>query len=361
MLFEMNRQVVVFAAATLAALAFFVPPAGAAVHATIVGSDADVFAGIGDFSTGADHGMDLTITPDGATYHVSDPAGLSAGSGCTVISATEADCAAPTNLDATFDFEGFDFPDSVIVDGPWTLGKGRNGGPNGSLMQFRGGEDVFEGAYGSVQVSMGMGNDTVTLPGDDDASLDDLVIGDDGNDTVDAGPGNDTIGQFGAESGDDDFEGGPGRDLLIGDTGSDRLSGGPGPDSVDGSRDGDDSDQLFCGDGDDYAFAGPQDSVSSDCENLYQEVSCPDTCDVTIGVTAPPPGSGKRSGGKQIVLAKKKYTIKGKRKLKVPFIESGVRKALRGRSQAPALEKIVKKAKSKDTTKVNFDLTSDTA
>ncbi len=84
---------------------------------------------------------------------------------------------------------------------------------------------------------------------------DDLLIGDDANDSIDGGAGNDTI------------RGLAGNDTLIGGTGSDNISGGDGNDAISGSTNGgtlDDNapDTLTGGAGNDVFFPGNGDLIT---------------------------------------------------------------------------------------------------
>jgi Ca2+-binding RTX toxin-like protein len=83
---------------------------------------------------------------------------------------------------------------------------------------------------------------------------DDVILGSDGDDTIDAGDGLDYVC---GGPGDDDIFGGDGGDVLRGDTGDDDVSGGTGSDTLfgDGGNDtiagGFDYDIQLGGDGDD--------------------------------------------------------------------------------------------------------------
>ena len=79
---------------------------------------------------------------------------------------------------------------------------------------------------------------------------DDLIVGRDGDDSIDGADGHDTA--FGAE-GDDDLTGGAGHDWLFGGEGDDTLDGGDGNDRLIG---GEGADTLAGGDGDDTLTGG---------------------------------------------------------------------------------------------------------
>jgi Ca2+-binding RTX toxin-like protein len=83
----------------------------------------------------------------------------------------------------------------------------------------------------------------------------DVIVGTEGKDTVDAKAGNDTIcglggdDQLTADAGDDYVDGGSGKDTLKGSSGADTLIGGDNDDSLDGD---DGNDVLIGGNGNDF-------------------------------------------------------------------------------------------------------------
>lgn len=87
-----------------------------------------------------------------------------------------------------------------------------------------------------------------------DASKDNIVIGKEGDDTINTGDGNDNIS---AKGGNDLIEAGEGDDLISGGEGDDKILGGPGDDYIIGGegndivRDGPGNDFINLGDGDD--------------------------------------------------------------------------------------------------------------
>ena len=63
----------------------------------------------------------------------------------------------------------------------------------------------------------------------DGTNGDDVIVGSDGDDNIDAGPGDDWVC---GGPGNDSLDGGDGNDVVIGGTGDDGPSGGPGNDTV---------------------------------------------------------------------------------------------------------------------------------
>jgi Ca2+-binding RTX toxin-like protein len=86
------------------------------------------------------------------------------------------------------------------------------------------------------------GNDTI----DAFSSMDDLIYGGPGNDSITAGPGNDTI------------DAGEGNDTVFGEDGNDNIYGGSGDDSLDGGAG---NDRLFGNAGRDVLVGGPGDDL----------------------------------------------------------------------------------------------------
>ena len=97
---------------------------------------------------------------------------------------------------------------------------------------------------------------------------DDIIYGNDGDDTINGGIGNDTI--YGKD-GNDSINGGNGNDSIYGDAGNDTLNGGAGNDSIYGGADNDaingdagndtiygdvGNDTIYGGAGDDYIEGG---------------------------------------------------------------------------------------------------------
>ena len=98
----------------------------------------------------------------------------------------------------------------------------------------------------------------------DGTNGDDVIVGSDGDDNIDAGPGDDWIC---GGPGDDSLDGGDGDDVVIGGTGDDGPSGGPGNDTVVGGAGDDDPeggpghDFIVGGDGDDWIKSSDDDEV----------------------------------------------------------------------------------------------------
>lgn len=102
------------------------------------------------------------------------------------------------------------------------------------------------GSLTTINVEAGDGNDQI-LGSDEFAES---LLGNDGNDTIDAGDGNDTID---AGDGNDSVVGGLGNDSIDGDDGDDTIDAGDGTDTVTG---GDGADSIDGGTGNDTIDAG---------------------------------------------------------------------------------------------------------
>lgn len=146
-------------------------------------------------------------------------------------------------------------------------------------------EDI-EFVDGALNVSAGVGNDTVVGgSGDDQIELGsgaDAATGGAGDDVVDLGSGNDIYGSQAAELalsaalgntelGDDTVSGGSGDDQIIDLFGSNTLDGGAGNDVIDASdstdEDGVTADRVSGGDGDDVFVVDQGDIVSTGLGN----------------------------------------------------------------------------------------------
>ncbi len=128
------------------------------------------------------------------------------------------------------------------------------------------GADTLYGSEGSSPSPIGKdtlrggsGNDLIT--GGDETSPGDLIIGGNGDDTINAEGGDDTVrGNAGADS----ILGGTGDDCLRGDAGDDTIQGGDGDDAISGNKGADsllgeaDNDDLTGGPGDDILDGGTQ-------------------------------------------------------------------------------------------------------
>ncbi len=82
-----------------------------------------------------------------------------------------------------------------------------------------------------------------------------VIIGTDGDDTINSGDGNDNIS---AGKGNDTINGGDGNDLVSGGAGNDKIIDGPGDDYI---ISGEGNDTVKLGDGNDYINLGPGDDT----------------------------------------------------------------------------------------------------
>ena len=156
-------------------------------------------------------------------------------------------------------------------------------GINDGIVQGTAGDDIINPDIPYVDADGDVvDNNDAILPGD--TGNDDLILGFEGNDSIDAGDGddrvfggadNDTIdGGVGndvlsGDDGDDVIEGGDGDDMLFGNDGNDDLSGGDGMDKLEGGH-GDDTltggagnDDLWAGAGNDRIVGGDGDDVAN--------------------------------------------------------------------------------------------------
>ena len=116
------------------------------------------------------------------------------------------------------------------------------------------GDDVICGEGGADTIVAGAGNDTV-FGGDGADTIqasrgDDVVYGNGGDDVVRGGKGTDILN---GGSGNDDLRGDKGKDTINGDSGNDKIRGDKGSDSIDG---GSGSDELRGGQKDDVINGG---------------------------------------------------------------------------------------------------------
>ena len=163
------------------------------------------------------------------------------------------------------------------------------------------GDDVILGTEGRDTINAGAGRDVICgLGGDDVINAGDgadIVFGGEGNDVINAGQGRDVVDAgagndfvsggkgkdtISGSSGDDDLRGNEGTDTLLGGAGDDSLRGGQKADSLAGGA-GSDSlvggtrpDVLDGGTGlDDYNGGGGLDTCVADPSNLIEDrVSC---------------------------------------------------------------------------------------
>lgn len=171
------------------------------------------------------------------------------------------------------------------------------------------GDDAISGRGGADQIDAGPGNDTVN--GDDDHAGSSPGFGTapppapSGNDQISGGPGDDSLRGSG---GDDHISGGEGDDNISGGLGADVMDGGPGLDRTEPGTNlmnigtaasgqqaigGEDNvaDDISCGTETDSVFPATGDLVSTDCESVGQELTCPantsGSCPVTIDLSMP--------------------------------------------------------------------------
>jgi len=161
----------------------------------------------------------------------------------------------------------------------------------------RGGEDEIYGGYLADFLAGGRGGDiyfggkgTDSLNEDFFDSGRDEMNGGPNNDLIEAGVGNDILrGQAGDESeagdptdaamfgglGNDQLYGGTGDDSMEGEEGTDEHYGGPGNDFIDAANEErfatDAPDVVDCGDGFDTAVVLPNDTVSENCEDVFND------------------------------------------------------------------------------------------
>lgn len=140
-----------------------------------------------------------------------------------------------------------------------------DGGTGRDLIRAGGGNDTVTGGAGADEAWLGAGNDTY-LDGDDEGATDnDVVYGEDGDDTITTGNGDDQIDggdgddRLGGRAGHDILFGGRGADILWGASGNDQLRGDDGDDEIFGGSGGD---HLLGGAGNDLMEGGSGDDVA---------------------------------------------------------------------------------------------------
>jgi Ca2+-binding RTX toxin-like protein len=187
-------------------------------------------------------------------WSVGDTAGLTAGPACTRIDRTTAQCAAPGAQDRR---------PEVLVDLKDRSDRATaydNGG--GPLVTIEGGagQDVISNAVtGTARVLGQEGDDTITAgphggsalleggAGDDDITLGDFAF----FASLDGGPGDDRIERIPTGSGPggpdpEQLDGGGGDDVILGTYNPEIVRGGPGDDRINGGGGGD---EIDCGRG----------------------------------------------------------------------------------------------------------------
>jgi Ca2+-binding RTX toxin-like protein len=145
--------------------------------------------------------------------------------------------------------------DEITVDPTLTVETLIYGGDGDDTIQGGSGKDRIYGEEGNDFIQARGGNDTVrggdgmdTIEG---GSGDDSLFGDDAIDSIKGDDGNDLI--VGGQGGDFLY-GGAGNDKLLGESGTDTLNGGDGDDYLSGGQD---DDTLNGGDGKDTLVGGP--------------------------------------------------------------------------------------------------------
>jgi hypothetical protein len=310
---------------------------------------------------------------------------------CSQVSTTEVTCpssAAATNpIAADMGRES----DKLAIDAAPEHTAQVNLGPGGD--EFQGGAEkdyAFgywganpEGADGGDLIKTGGGNDQVFgdfgpnfgIGGDDELHGEeggDVLSGHAGDDDLYGGPDGDTLaGDFEMyipeEAATDNSP--PGNDLLDGGSGEDNIYAGPGADTVQGGPDRDQilsyqddgaADDIACGeDPGDYVWFGENDLVASDCEIVLLYAQCPqgEECEAIVSVTTDSASGARSAGGaaSRLVLAKEKYEIKGRKKLRAKFNPDKVSEALASTDEVDVVRKVVvavsQRNKKKDATR----------
>ncbi len=216
-------------------LAAVVAAAGLALAAPGIASGATVSVSNGKatFTAAPGEVNNLTLStqlhPLGVTFSDSGAGSVTAGSGCTQVTATTVGCAEPITR---------------------------------------------------VAVDLGDGNDTLT----DKLSLTPVTAdGGSGDDVLTGGAPDDTL--IGG-AGDDVLNGGGGNDTLDGGPGTDSFDGGPGNDTI-LSRDGV-AESIVCDAGTDTVTSDYSDTAGSDCEAVDASTAPVLTVAPPGGVTSPP-------------------------------------------------------------------------
>lgn len=290
------RKTLLLAAVTLGTLGTHLAGAAPAAASTVQLDGAtltyDAAPGEANRLTVSSSGGTLTVTDTGAT--------VTAGAGCTFVSATKATC--PAAGVAAMAISTGDMNDTASVSAtqvPTTF----DDGPGNDTMTGGGAPDTFISGTGSDTFHGGAGNDVVdyssrTAPvtvsldnvandgeaGENDnvgtdvqvvigGAGNDRITGSSGSDSLYGGPGNDTLrGGSGSdrlfgEAGDDSLSGDGSGDTLDGGTGADTIAGGSGSDVADYSTRSAPLSLSLDGQADD-GEAGEGDNIASDVETL---------------------------------------------------------------------------------------------
>jgi Ca2+-binding RTX toxin-like protein len=175
----------------------------------------------------------ISIVPDGRRLRVSDSSGVVAGTGCSQVNATTADCGAADYTEVIA--QGGD--DTVTTDPGLAV-----------VVTGAAGNDMIASGFGTITGDEG--NDVLTMNApagshakffNDARNLEleaDLeavaaIRGGDGDDRLTGGPDGESLD---GDDGADTLAGGAGDDSLTGWQGSDVLDGGDGDDSLDGDE-----------------------------------------------------------------------------------------------------------------------------
>jgi subtilisin family serine protease len=175
----------------------------------------------------------------GSTYRIKDArVNLTAGAGCTSLSAREVSCPVAGVTAAAFTMGDLNDGLTSSLSIPVSF----DGGDGVDYASTGDGADTLTGGNGADWLAGGAGTDTIN-----GGAGDDWIRGNDGADAIQAGgdddnfaggPGNDTI-SAGAGNDYQDFSDEDGDDVIYGDAGVDTLQAGDGYDRVYGGDDGD--------------------------------------------------------------------------------------------------------------------------
>ena len=195
-------------------------------------------------------------------------------------------------VEATVDLRPLEFPGRLPEPAPESAGT-CNGMPITVDLSAgdrpTNGDDVILGTDGDDVINAGDGRDVICGRGGNDTinagNGADTILGGDGDDTIQAGQGKDVV--F-AQDGDDFVSGGKGKDTLAGGEGNDDLRGNEGTDTIDGGagndelRGGQKADTVTGGSGDDTLIGGTRPDVMDGGSGLdsYNGGGGADTCAV---------------------------------------------------------------------------------
>jgi Ca2+-binding RTX toxin-like protein len=241
------------ALASVAAMAIFAAPAGAAT-ATISSSNHVVVTGQ---SSDRDQ-IGVSFDTGTNTYLVFDAAGVDATGVCTNVTANLATC--PGAAVVAITIKSGNGSDVIILDQatiPATIEANLDGGSGNDIVRGSSADDSIGGGSGDDQLDgrpgaddLRGGSNTDTLLYADRTTPVSLDVGssteDDGNELDQSGNSRDTV-----RSDIERVAGGSAGDVIVGDSSSETLFGGPGPDTLIGNRG---NDSLSGSSGDDVLF-----------------------------------------------------------------------------------------------------------